>query len=202
VLLRRASRRCAHAWRMPPRRCSRPFGRSWSHSWTDASMTTSQLSTSPSGPRRRACSRRRSACRTASRRSWPRTRTSARCQDATVLNAVSPVVAAAAAMFCVTMACEKGYTAEGRDNTSQKWRSCTTPNRGILVLQPRGRFKSDYYSDEDDKPSARPAQANGAAAARPPAKPTAKACGKAGAKKDPAAERRARLLAEESEVNV
>lgn len=37
-----------------------------------------------------------------------------------VLNAVSPVVAAAAAMFCVTKACEKGYTAKGTDNTSQK----------------------------------------------------------------------------------
>ena len=70
-------------------------------------------------------------------------------------------------------------------------------------LQARGRFKSDYYSDDEDAPAANPARANGAVSPRPsqaPAKQAAKTGGKAGAKKDPAAERRARLLSEEAEV--
>lgn len=68
-------------------------------------------------------------------------------------------------------------------------------------MQPRGRFKTDY--DDDDRPSSKPSAANGTTGVRPSQKPAGKpSAGKAGAKKDPAAERRARLLAEEAEVNL
>jgi hypothetical protein len=57
------------------------------------------------------------------------------------------------------------------------------------MLQPRGRFKNDY-DDDDEAPSSKPP------AVRPSQKPASKPTNKPGA----AAERRARLLAEEAEV--
>ena len=63
-------------------------------------------------------------------------------------------------------------------------------------LQARGRWKIDYYSDDDDEPAAPKPIANGVARAKP-------APGRAGGKtvKDPAAEQRIRLLAQEAEVH-
>lgn len=80
------------------------------------------------------------------------------------------------------------------------WCATGIAHDSIWHMQPRGRFKTDYY-DDDDAPPSKPSHANGTAAVRPSQKPASKPSGKAGAKKDPAAERRARLLAEEAEVH-
>lgn len=64
-------------------------------------------------------------------------------------------------------------------------------------VQARGRHKMGYYSDSDDEGAPPAPITNGTA---PRASHTKAAVKSGGGKKDPAAERRARLLGQESEV--